>query len=389
MVTEAQASPPPPVPDSSAPAQRLVAQAAPVQSLAGRLPVPAASMAPSPALQAEQVVAGPPAGQPGSSAPAPQGPAPAPLSAPVWPTEQSAQPRPLTGVGEAAAQATGRALARPEAREPLPLGAQAVLSRALGADVGHVRLIRDAHAAAATAQAAADALAVGDAVLLSPGQDLASPRGLGLLAHELTHILRDRDPSFVPAVLRAAPSAGPVAPAQPLPTAPGGSPADEETLAEQVEARVGAQSAGQAAGQPGQAAQGVQSPARAPAAPTPWGDLPAPWEPLPFWDDAPATPARSGPPRPAPVARSSVPAGSPAAAPAAGPGSVVRAASTSRSPAAPVAAPAPVGGPDPAPRGPDTGSSRRQTRAPDLDRLAEQVYAVLKRRLATEVRRDR
>ncbi|KQR00985.1 DUF4157 domain-containing protein [Deinococcus sp. Leaf326] len=300
---------------------------------------------------------------------------------------QSPQPHPLTGVSEGAAQATGRALARPEAREPLPLGAQAALSRALGADVGHVRLIRDAHAAAATAEAAADALAVGDAVLLSPGQDLASPRGLGLLAHELTHILRDRDPSFVPAVLRAPAGAAPGRSSPQLATpTPSGAPADEETLAEQVEARVSAQSAARLTPPLSSPATPAGPALRASGPTAPWGDLPAPWEPLPFWDDAPAVPVRPGPPRPA--ARPSAPA-SAAPTAAGGPGAVVRAASTSRSPAAPAQEAAPASSPEPAARGPDTGSSRRQGRAPDLDRLAEQVYAVLKRRLATEMRRDR
>ncbi|WP_152544752.1 eCIS core domain-containing protein [Deinococcus phoenicis] len=284
------------------------------------------------------------------------------------------------------ARPLARALADPAARAPLPLGVRARLAPLLGQDVTGVHVIQNAQASEATAAAAADALAVGNAVLLGPGQDLASPRALGLLAHELTHVLRTRDPGFVPAVMRAGPQGRGQA-----------ARLDEEALAERVEGRVRGHLAQRPAGGLGPEVGAVPLPAhqRSPgpsASPAPstggWGGLPAPWEPMPYWDTpapgaAPGSPKASFPAAPAPA--------SPPVAPAPGASApAVRAASRTRSVDSPgQAASAPAA--DPArtqglPVGNDQHRAGRT--APDLDRLAQQVYGLLKRRLSAEVRRD-
>ncbi|WP_345468275.1 eCIS core domain-containing protein [Deinococcus carri] len=305
-----------------------------------------------------------------------------------------ARPREVMGQAAPMPRPVARALADPTARAPLPLEVRSRLAPLLGQDVPGVHVIQNAHATEATAAAAADALAVGDTVLLSPGQDLASPRGLGLLAHELTHVLRTRDPSFVPRVVQAEPQGRGRA-----------ARLDEETLAERVEGQVrqhfapprpAPRPSGMAAPSPTSAAPPSVPPPR-PAGGS-WGGLPAPWEPMPYWEasaaPAPASPALGSPafsppaaPRPAP---SGGPGVGPSAAPAAAGAPAVRAASVTRSvdpPSQPASAPAadsartqglPVG----------NDQQRASRAAPDLDRLAQQVYGLLKRRLSAEVRRD-
>lgn len=302
-------------------------------------------------------------------------------------------PRPLAAVSQAAPEPRllpnaplgasallQRALNNPSAREPLPLTARAQLAPLLGRDVSDVQLIRDPLAAAATAAANADALAVGNAVLLSPGQDLTSPRGLGLLAHELTHVLREREPGFVPAVVRT-----PRAPLgterrrlapPPRAAAPETSvaPQDEERLAEQVEGRVRREV------REAQASTGVPQVSQASRIGTLWENLPAPWEPMPYWDDQPS-PTTGAAGRPARTEASPPPA---APAPVAPTAPVARAAETGRS----------VGGGNSgnsdASSKNDVGADRRKAQhVPDLEQLAQQVYGLLKRRLSTEMRRGR
>ncbi|WP_456832833.1 eCIS core domain-containing protein [Deinococcus sp. UYEF24] len=300
--------------------------------------------------------------------------------------------------------------------DPLPLSVRARLAPVMGRELGAVRLLQNAEAAAATTAAAADALAYGDKVLLSPGQDLASPRGLGLLAHELTHVLRGRDPGYVPPVARqpalsapVTPAPGQLASARPTVVRPGtvrpvqAARLDEEGLAEYVEAQVRhrVQAAPQ---QAGEAPRGLVSPTAAPTAESPWGSLPAPWEPMPFWDTpvgdergngaAPfaASDSGSGHAASSPMQASasqgsagqtgsSLPLGGPQRGTAA---PVAQAASSTRSvdSSTPTPAPSSLG----AAVGSDRNKSGRQ--APDLDRLAQQVYGLIKRRLATETRRD-
>ena len=288
------------------------------------------------------------------------------------------------------------ALSDPGAREPLPLSVRARLAPLLGRGLGETQLLRNAAAAAATSSAAADALAVGNTVLLSPGQDLGSPRGLGLLAHELTHVLRQRDPGFVPAVVRAARmNAAGSSTGRPWPDlagVPASAAADEEGLAEHVEGLVREQF--ERRGRQQAAGTGFAAPAASvpSAEEPPWGSLPAPWEAMPFWDALEVSPTTSGG-----ASRPSVPArtrsagssGSRASA-SQGVGAslgavpLAQAASTTRS--------VPSSSADGAakPALPAVGSDKNKARnAPDLDRLAQQVYSLIKGRLHTEIRRDR
>ncbi len=290
------------------------------------------------------------------------------------------------------------ALADPAARESLPLSVRARLAPLLGRGLGETQLLRTAAAAAATSAAAADALAVGDTVLLSPGQDLSSPRGLGLLAHELTHVLRQRDPGFVPAVVRGA-RAGVAGSntGQTRSDLAGGLPSaapDEEGLAEQVEGLVREQF--ERRGRQQAAGGGFTAPAAsAPSAEKQsWGGLPAPWEAMPFWDapETPPTPS-AGPPRPTVSARTRPGTGSAGSRGPAGQNSsagtgavpLAQAASTTRS------VPGSGSSEEAAkPALPAVGSDKNKARnTPDLDRLAQQVYSLIKGRLHTEIRRDR
>jgi hypothetical protein len=116
-----------------------------------------------------------------------------------------------------------------------------------------------------------------------------------------------------------------------------------------------------------------------------WGDLPAPWEPLPAWlnADSPelprAVPLESMPlpstARTAAVTSSAAPALSASN----GPSPAVHAADESR-----IVDHDAVGAAAPA----STASGGAEEHAPDLDALARQVYAVLKRRLEFETRRE-
>ncbi|HEX5441949.1 MAG TPA: hypothetical protein VFW76_13755, partial [Ktedonobacterales bacterium] len=106
---------------------------------------------------------------------------------------------------------------------------------------------------------------------------------------------------------------------------------------------------------------------------TVWGNLPAPWEPLPDWMAAPAEPSASAP-QPAPQAHPRPASSASARAPAANTPSTQRA---ERGRSLPTEA---------------EESSPAHTREiaapePDLDQLAQQVHAILKRRLAAERRR--
>ena len=91
----------------------------------------------------------------------------------------------------------------------------------------------------------ADAMAVGEVVVLARPGSLETPESLGLLAHEMTHVARRRQPRFIPPVARdpgRPPTGAPSMPADPV--APEG--LDEEGLARQVEARVMTIARGQA-----------------------------------------------------------------------------------------------------------------------------------------------
>jgi hypothetical protein len=218
---------------------------------------------------------------------------------------------------------------------------------------------------------------IGSDIFLAAGHVEEAPETLGLLAHELTHVARQREPRFVPPVLHAAPSPSD----------------DEEELARTVEARA-ARAAREQQDDPGPPGR-PPTPERSlfddlagwaqfdPSASVPtgesevavdseWGGLPAPWEPLPAWVTMPAP---SAPPLGAGMAAIGASApGAPAAAPVAQLAEVGR---SLESASQPTSAPSSDSATQPAGE-PET----------DLDQLAQQVYAILKQRLAAERRRS-
>jgi hypothetical protein len=255
------------------------------------------------------------------------------------------------------------------------------LRAAVGVDPATVRLSRGQDAGRLTSAYRADAVTIGDDVALAPGRGDDTAEDLGLLAHELTHVARRRDPTAIPPIARPSEQHPGFRPASP------GSATDEEALARTVEAQtvraarmrfappIASGSVGSAAARPVDKPDGAQ--AASPVEETPvapdrgrWGNLPAPWEPLPAW----LAPSRSVEAPPLPVV--TVAPAPPAFTTPPQPGApVVHAAETART--------------LPAPQQRETPAQERtQTPAPDIDALARQVYAVLKRRLAAERRRS-
>lgn len=268
--------------------------------------------------------------------------------------------------------------------EPVLEKTRRFLRPLVGVDPNSVRVHRGVAVRQATEAAGADALTVGEEVAFPATHDERTPEGLGLLAHELTHVARRRDPRFVPPIARGSRALPGLAgrPAGGAELSSGLSRAEpasnEEALARQVEGlvRSEARAVGHQASPTVQAGAVDAAPSWRPPVPVrqeparsepveaegqgpPWGNLPAPWEPLPMVErESPASfgaPSGSnGSTAPAPVHRAAADR------------------SVDESPA-PSTAAAPAAGPEP---------------PPDLDTLARQVYDVLKRRLAAERRRE-
>jgi hypothetical protein len=307
---------------------------------------------------------------------------------------------------------TGRKIAqvpatRPASAMPLPQATRRALEPLVGFDPAGVRVYQGVAAARIAAAKNADAVAIGEDIYMAADRPAAAPENLGLLAHELTHVARTRDPHYTPPVLQdARPDVG-----------------GEEMLASSVEARV------TAASQPYRNASTPASPSPEPAsvhsrslyassshdmnngpgggasepAHNQWDGLPAPWEPLPAWMapplGAPVLDVATLPPS-SPAIPTAQPAPSPGFTAATGTGGASRiggmsaaggdsesggsggdggaqAAEKNRS-----LPPATSSAPPPPP------PTERAEPERDLDALAKQVYAVLKRRLAAERRRS-
>jgi hypothetical protein len=295
--------------------------------------------------------------------------------------------------------------ASPPIPAPLPESTRRFLRPRVGIDPATVRVHRGGWTQQATSALRADALTVEDDVVLGEADATDSPEGLGLLAHELTHVVRARQPRFVPPVARSPAQRGAV----PAFTADDGRGAPElageEALARRVETQVRREARAEQARalQPEPAAfappraESVHAPAAgAPPRVAPeahpeaaWGGLPAPWEPLPTWitESTPEPTRVSESPEPVEMAAPNVAAGegseaearATSGAEASGASVVpaaVKAAAVDRpveeAPAAGHAAPAAHGAPV----------------QPDIDALARQVYSILKRRLEVERRRS-
>jgi len=280
---------------------------------------------------------------------------------------------------------------------PLPEPARRFLRAAVGVDPATVHMVRGPEAGRVAAAYRADAVTSGEHIALAPGEGDTSPEGLGLLAHELTHVARWRNPGVIPPIARPQARAAGLAPASPGPGV------DEEALARTVEAQTikaartrfvpptAHAPRGVSIVTPGTAMHAVahapvlrdgpvpptmppdmgwQESVPADEARTRWGNLPAPWEPLPDWLATPPAPVTASV-QPAPILAAETPA---LVAPQAPEPPIVRAAETART--------------VPAQERSQHDERQQETApAPDLDALARQVYAVLKRRLAAERRR--
>ena len=186
--------------------------------------------------------------------------------------------------------------------EPLPQRAVRFLRPLVGIDPSTVRIHRGSPASHSAALQNAEALTINEEIVLAEDQTLETPASLGLLAHELTHVARQREPRFVPPMLRnqatASPSATPIVPS---PTSSLLASADEEVIARMVEGSVidqaqishehrdfspATSTLGTVQTPPSlepavPSVPSVQAPQAAP--PTDWNGLPSPWEPLPNW----------------------------------------------------------------------------------------------------------
>ncbi len=319
--------------------------------------------------------------------------------------------------------ATPPQTAAPRATAPpvrLSVSAQRLIAPITGVDPNSVEIRRDAQSDALTRSYRADALTVDGAVLLSARMTAESPETLGVIAHELTHVARGRQPRFVPPALRLASSSAAMPSLEGL---------GEEGIALQVEgltralAQPGiAQSSGQPSGVNSSSSSGRRSVTPRSPESVPWSDgvLPAPWE-LMDRLEALSNPSGSGarnqnPQRDLQPAASQQPALQPAryaspvsvrseaAAFAGGAANSSVSSSVAGGNFAGIGAAAPRSVqaaeqgrsvPTPSPAGPLPKSTEATQKpanglspAPDLDDLARQVYAVLKRRLITERRRS-
>jgi Domain of unknown function (DUF4157) len=265
--------------------------------------------------------------------------------------------------------------------ERVQLGQNATrfLKPIVGIDPNDVKIYRDPQTERLTKAARADALTVGDTIFLSSEQPLESPETLGLIAHELTHVARNRQARFVPPVARG--NSRLAASAQ---------SGNEEGLALGVEAfaRQGWNDFNQNTPSQNSFSQHYRSqttPSNTDTNRSSYGGLPAPAD-LPQWfiEDRMPPQATSRPaPRAANVAPSApsespfVPQQAPTNQMAASIGA--QAASQERD----VPTPPPAAGPLPASPTPKPEPIPNRA-APDLDAMARQVYTILKRRLANE-----
>jgi hypothetical protein len=260
---------------------------------------------------------------------------------------------------------------------PLPESTRRFLRPLVGIVPDDVRVHRGAHAAQVTHEQAADAVTAGQDIFLAPGHDDDSPEALGVLAHELTHVARQQTPRFVPPLVEQRHSQAD----------------DEEHVARSVEARVAERAstpqepAAPPATLPKQPHHSDEADAEAadepssPASPDDrafWGDLPAPWEPLPAWMEQPAAPA----PQAASAENTSAAGAATPAAPAVQRAEVGRALEGVDDAAAAASSVMDAAGES------DEGEEGDEGEEPDMDALAKQVYAILKRRLAAERRRN-
>ncbi len=298
-----------------------------------------------------------------------------------------------------------------EQRERPSESTRRFLTPLVGIDPADVPIHRGVQASRIADSHHADAVTTGGEVFVAAGFSEETPEGLGLLAHELTHVARNRQPRFVPPIAATSSSRPPVTFSH-----DSGDDSNEESVALEVEqtvqtearnvqrarqinpfvaAETDAATTSAAQRSPtnretpfrplqvqSESFEGEPAPTVSNAANDEWGGLPTPWEPMPDWLAPAPTPVNVALPNNgngsatanAPLARMSVQAVATAdsSAPAA------QTAATNRSSASSEA---------PASSSSSGGGEHQGGVEPDLDAMARQVYGVLKRRLAAERRR--
>ena len=109
-------------------------------------------------------------------------------------TEPGAQRKASGGAATPAADRAASATPRSSGGQPLGADTRAFFEARSGADLGAVRVHTDAYAAASAAALGADAFTVGHDIVFGARQyQPESPSGRRLLAHELAHVLQQRD----------------------------------------------------------------------------------------------------------------------------------------------------------------------------------------------------
>ncbi len=242
------------------------------------------------------------------------------------------------------------------------------LAPLIGFDPSLARVFVNPQASEFTSSLNADGATVGTDVYLNNGFDEQAAEGLGLLAHELTHVGQNLQPDFVPPMLQN------VTDQQDF------RGESFETQARAVEARVTNTASMFVPGIALEAANARQT-STAPTAPSnatrntdPWNGLPAPWEAMPKLSTNPSDFVTVIAPSSVGSSGSTTSTGfAPVAdAPSAG----VQLAESDR----------PSDNPDNQP--PGAAGGQPHPPAQDMDLLAQQVYDILKRRLSSERRRE-
>lgn len=283
--------------------------------------------------------------------------------------------------------------------EPLSARTRRFLRPLVGIDPDSARVHRDAQAARLADAYHADAVTQGNNVELAAeyAGAMETPETLGLLAHELTHVARLREPGFVPPIAQTQTQTQPASvPQHRPPTSAPPITTDEEALALHVERQV-RQTAETGTmyivGPP--LAGGLGAAGGLGHEHDRWGGLPAPWEPLPGWLTTPTVPSASTTMEPnalpVPVSAPATGTGAPVGQGMASSndnshqanghgGAEVQRAGKERAVGEYAALAASV-----------SASPTQEMRAPepDLDELARQVYSILRNRLEVERRRHR
>jgi hypothetical protein len=243
------------------------------------------------------------------------------------------------------------------------------LAPLIGFDPSLARVFVGPRASEFTSSLNADGATVATDVYLNNGFDEQSAEGLGLLAHELTHVGQNLQPDFVPPVLQNSTDQHDF------------TGESLETQSRAVEARVTNTASLFVPGIALEAAAGLRQTSTAstlPSAnPTPnndaWNGLPAPWEAMPNLNTNPSNFVTV-------IAPSSVGSSSTSTS------GVAPVADSSSSAVQLAESDRPAENPDNVPHGAAGGQPHPP--AQDMDLLAQQVYEILKRRLSSERRRE-